>query len=175
MTSIEITAAQARAVFEYAADTGVVTRKVKTSGSAVIGPLNARDNGDGYSRVTLFGHRVYLHRLAWLLHYGAWPEGHVDHIDGDRSNNAINNLRDVDHTANAQNVHVAHSSTGLLGAYYEPGRNRFIARISVGPRGKAKSIYLGRFATAQAAHDAYLMAKAKLHPAASIAATQEAA
>ncbi len=170
MTVQAISAAQARAVFDYDHVTGVISRRCRGSNSAELGAILHRDNGDGYGRVTLLGRRVYLHRLAWLLHYGQWPEGQVDHIDGDRSNNSICNLRDVDHTANAQNIHVANSNTGLLGVSYDKGRRKFAARISVGPRGAARTIFLGRYDDAETAHQAYLRAKSKYHPAASIAA-----
>lgn len=164
-----IEAEAARAAFDYDPRTGTVTRKTG-SHRATIGPIVGRDNGDGYSRVTLLGQRIYLHRLAWLLHYGEWPKNQVDHIDGNRANNAASNLRDVSHTANAQNVHVANSNTGLLGVWYDKSRNKFLAQISVGPRASAKVIHLGRYTTAEDAHAAYLTAKAKYHPSASIAA-----
>lgn len=162
-----ISASRARDVFAYDCVTGIVTRKV----GGQVGPVLGRDNGNGYARVTLNGQRIYLHRLVWVLHYGKWPEGQVDHIDGNRSNNAISNLRDVDHTANAQNIHVAKSSsgTGILGVGWDKSRNLYIARISVGPRGKAKHKHLGRHKTADEAQAAYLRAKAKYHPAAYIA------
>lgn len=161
----QISAARARAVFDYDCATGIVTRKDGTC-------VSNRDNGSGYARVTLDGQRVYVHRLVWLLHYGAWPSAQVDHIDGDRSNNAISNLRDVDHTANAQNIHVAksNSGTGVLGVGWDKSRNLYIARISIGPRDSAKNKHLGRFKTIDEARAAYLRAKAKYHPAASIAA-----
>ena len=119
----DITAADARAVFAYDPITGVITRK-QGRHSAQLGPICSRDNGDGYGRVTFKGKRVYLHRLAWLLHYGEWPQNQVDHIDGDRTNNSITNLRDVDHTANAQNVHVAKGRTGLLGVSWDRERQK---------------------------------------------------
>lgn len=158
----KISAARARAVFVYDPATGLISRNGKV--------LNHRDNGDGYARATIDRQRVYLHRLAWLLHYGAWPKGQVDHIDGNRSNNVLSNLRDVDHTANAQNVHKAKGRTGLLGVSWDASRQKYIASISVGPRGRSKNIHLGRYADPNEAHSAYLVAKARYHPAAHIAA-----
>ena len=163
------TAEEARASFTYDPATGIITR-TKGTGSALLGAIQHRDNGDGYGRVTFKSERVYIHRLAWLLHYGEWPKRQVDHIDGDRTNNRAANLRDVGHTANAQNIHKANSNTGILGVSYCQQRKKFVARISVGPRGSSKTIHLGRFGDVERARQAYLAAKAKYHPAATIAA-----
>lgn len=161
MTYRAITAAQARAVFCYEPSTGIVSRKV-ASQSRWLKVVNQHDNGDGYSRVTLLGYRVYLHRLVWLLHYGEWPTHQVDHIDGDRSNNRIANLRDVDHETNAQNEHKARRnnlSAGLLGVSYVASRQKFAARITH----DGGSHHLGYFHLATDAHAAYVDAKRTLH------------
>jgi len=156
----DITAAQARAVFSYDPMTGIVSRRVKsTRGEA--GPVS-NDNGDGYSRVVFAGCRVYLHRLVWLLHYGEWPKGQIDHIDGNRLNNAITNLRDVPHEINAQNEHRARKnnhSTGVLGVSYVPSRKKYEANITV----SGQKVHLGRFDTVERAQIAYLTAKRAYH------------
>ena len=170
MKSKIISASRAVELFAYDPETGVVSRRFATTAKAAVGPITGRDNGDGYGRVTIDGQRVYLHRLAWLLHHGEWPRAQVDHVDGDRSNNRASNLRDVDHTANAQNVHKARGRVGLLGVSYDSSRQKYTAQISVGPRKSARVIHLGRYSTPEEAHRAYLRAKAKYHPAASIAA-----
>lgn len=164
---VSISAEQARDVYGYDSSTGLFWRKTKKRG-----PIKVAPDGRGYKQVMMLGQRIYLHRLAWLLHYGEWPKGQVDHIDGDVRNNAISNLRDVDHSANAQNIHVSWSSSGYLGVSYERRRDRYIAQISVGPRANAKGMYLGSYKTAAEAHEAYLVAKAKYHPAAAIASRQ---
>ena len=50
---------------------------------------------------------MFAHRLAWFWVHGAWPVGVIDHIDGVTTNNAIANLRDVDHALNMQNLKTA--------------------------------------------------------------------
>jgi len=104
------------------------------------------------------------------LFYGEYPNGIIDHIDGNRSNNAIENLRILDAAENTHNIRKAYSSnktTGLLGANYCKENKKYLARIMV--RGKMHNV--GRFKTAQEAHDAYMRAKAILHPA-SVAAAE---
>jgi hypothetical protein len=48
-------------------------------------------------------HRILAHRVCWMLHYGEWPENQIDHINGDRSDNRIENLRDVSQAQNQMN------------------------------------------------------------------------
>jgi len=99
------------------------------------------------------------HRLAWLYVTGHWPLVHVDHIDGNRKNNAFSNLREADRKTNAQNMRMAHrdNKTGLLGVTAH--RKTFVANILV----DGCQLRIGRFATAEEAHAAYLNAKRAMH------------
>lgn len=107
--------------------------------------------------------RLLVHRLAWMLVNGPIPEGmQVDHINCDRKDNRLANLRLVTHTENQQNQRRAHRSnraSGLLGARFDSRINRFYGSI----KDSGRSVYLGSFLTAQEAHEAYLAAKRRLH------------
>lgn len=100
------------------------------------------------------------HRLAWLYVHGRWPDGLIDHKNGDRADNRFDNLRDVAHRVNMQNLRKAFvsSKTGLLGASpLKDGRfGAFIKRD-----GKSKN--LGTFDTPELAHAAYVAAKRVIH------------
>lgn len=87
------------------------------------------DKGEGRRVSPVFG-RIYLaHRVAWAMHYGSWPTGQIDHINGNPSDNRISNLRDVSQTINAQNMPLRRdNSTGVPGVVKHNGR--FMARIS---------------------------------------------
>lgn len=89
--------------------------------------------------------KVYLaHRVVWAIHYGAWPDGEIDHIDGDKLNNKIENLRVVDGATNRRNMPTQKNNTsGHAGISVKNGK--WIARIGGGQRGKR--IYLGTFQT----------------------------
>lgn len=58
---------------------------------------------NGYLEASLKGRKYLLHRLAWFYVYGVWPSEVIDHINGEKSDNRICNLRDVTHTKNMQN------------------------------------------------------------------------
>jgi len=60
---------------------------------------------EGYLSGGHFGHNYSAHRMAWAIYYGKWPELEIDHINGDRSDNRIKNLRDVLHIVNVNNRH----------------------------------------------------------------------
>ena len=117
---------------------------------------------DGTRRLTISvdGARYFAHRLAWLYVHGVWPEGVIDHIDGNPGNNALANLRDVSVAINSQNRRRARSEskTGVLGVFKKNGH--FFASISVND----KTRHLGVFETVEEAHDAYVKAKRVLHP-----------
>ena len=82
------------------------------------------------------------HRVAWAIHYGEWPCSHIDHIDGDRSNNAIGNLRDVSPAENSKNLGIRSTNTsGISGVVWLKRRGKWMARGNID--GKAK--YLGEF------------------------------
>lgn len=83
----QVTKEMVEAVLRYNPETGVFRRKDKPN--AKVGCLNQK----GYLRITVFGERFVAARLAWLLHYGKWPETTVDHINGDPNDDRIANLR----------------------------------------------------------------------------------
>lgn len=161
MAESDLTAARLRDLLNYDAETGVFTRRVRTSNRVKVGDrVGTYSASDGYLRAHI-GNRLYLmHRLAWLYVNGGWPAKNLDHANGDRQDNRIANLREAMHRENGQNV-VAHrdNKSGLLGVTWHRQANGWNARICVD--GKQRS--LGIFQTAEAAHAAYLKAKAELH------------
>lgn len=132
---------------------------IKTMSDGVQRATAGSVHNAGY-RVTRFDSKVVrVHRLAFYLMEGEWPECDVDHINGDRSDNRWSNLRKVDRVTNLQNIRkaTAASSSGLLGACKSGDRWR--ARIRVAGR----CVSLGAFSTPEEAHAAYLKAKRHYH------------
>ena len=117
----------------------------------------------GYVRISLgeYGQHA-AHRLSYLFMEGKWPENDVDHVDGNKSNNAWCNLRHATRSQNMQNKRAAHKSnaTGLLGVREYNTTGKFEARIAF----EHSQIHLGVFDTAEEAHEAYVKVKRELHP-----------
>ena len=153
-----------RALLNYDAATGVFrwlvapNRRIKPG--SVAGCLDTK----GYRYIICDGRRYLEGRLAWFYTTGAWPKDQIDHIDGNKSNNRFANLREATQSQNMQNQRRAMRSNkiGVLGVSLD--RGKFRAQIWFD--GKQK--FLGYFATAEAAHAAYLAAKRKFHPTCTI-------
>ena len=157
-----ITAEHAGELLRYCPQTGNFTWSQDRGGGARVGDIAGTATSTGYRQIRLAGRLYFAHRLAWLLTHGAWPSGVIDHIDGNGMNNRIENLRDVSVAMNQQNQRRAHrsnKSSGLLGAHFDQRTGRWLAKISVAN----KTINIGRFATAQLAHKAYIEAKGAVH------------
>jgi hypothetical protein len=118
--------------------------------------------GEGYSYVTIDLRPCKAHRLAWLLHYGVMPAEYIDHINGDKLDNRIANLRLCTNAENMRNRAAPRSnSSGYKGVYFEAYTKRWKAQITVGGR----NTNLGRFPTAEEAHAAYRRAAEEWHGA----------
>jgi len=97
---------------------------------------------NGYRHGAIFSRRYFAHRVIWLFATGNWPENQIDHINGDRSDNRISNLRDVTKAENMKNMRVrAKSKSGASGVYWYEGLQKWQVFISV----KGKTRNLGRF------------------------------
>ena len=107
-------------------------------------PALTADNGEGYLTGTLLGNRVKAHQVIWLMVYGeSPPKGYeIDHINGIRSDNRLENLRCVKKEDNAKNQSLSErNQTGVLGvSFYKPNK-KWLARINA----LKKTKFLGYF------------------------------
>lgn len=150
-----IDAARLRELLDYDPATGALTRR---DGGAVPGWTDA----DGYRVLRVEGRRYFAHRLAWLYTHGSWPPDQIDHINGQPQDNRLANLRPATAAQNSQNERQARASnrtSGLLGVTWHKAARAWMAQIKL----NGKSSYLGLFDSPEAAHDAYLAAKRRLH------------
>lgn len=102
------------AMAAYDTVTGIFTSRISRRGVSVGMKMGSRSSSLGYIYIAL-NHKKYLaHRLAWLYVYGAWPLNEIDHINGDRSDNRIENLRLATSTQNKHNRVVRHDSKSQM-------------------------------------------------------------
>ncbi len=106
-------------------------------------------NGRGYRRIRINGRGFFTHRMAWILHYGSFPEGmFVDHINGDPSDNRIANLRLA--TSEGNNRNARGRRNGPKGVRHTR-KGKFAAAIKV----NGKTIQRGSYDTEDEAHEHY--------------------
>lgn len=147
-------------LLSYNPDTGVFTWK-QTRGKAKIGGNAGTVVAHGYIEIKVSGTMYKAHRLAWLMHYGVWPIGQIDHVNRIRSDNRIFNLRDVNQNNNQMNSGVRKDNTsGFKGVSYMPKYRKWRAYIRV----NNKLRHLGCFETPELASKAYQDEFSKLFP-----------
>lgn len=146
--------------FSYDQYTGIV-RSASNRRNVHIGDIVGSKDRQGYLVTTLFKRPVKLHRLAWLLTYQEWPNGQIDHINGDKSDNRIANLRVVTNSENKQNLTLSVANTsGHLGVSFHKASGKWRSTIKI----NGKSRHLGLYETVDLATRSYKDAKEKLHP-----------
>lgn len=137
---------EVRTTFSCNPETGEIFRNFK--------PVKMKPTRKGYQRVGFrFNKRfytLYAHRLIWFLVYGQVPKMEIDHIDGDKLNNSIRNLRDVNKTINQSNRKPnKKSSSSYKGVYFY--KNMWVSSIQI----NKKRTYLGSFNSEIKAAEAY--------------------
>lgn len=114
---------------------------------------------NGYVQGRVGGKKYYAHRVIWALHYGRWPEGQIDHINGNRADNRIANLRLASPSQNGANRHRVRGSSLCLGVSKHKQSGRWIAYIQK----NKKRTYIGIFKTEKEAAAAYASAARRIH------------
>lgn len=85
---------------------------------------------NGYLVGAIFDRKYRAHRVAWVCAYGAWPDEHIDHINHDRTDNRLANLRAVSQQENNRNVSKGLSNTsGVVGVSLHKASGLWHARI----------------------------------------------
>jgi hypothetical protein len=110
---------------------------------------------DGYAHTKIGNYYYGTHRLVWLYTHGLFPDGEIDHINGDRADNRIDNLRDVSKSTNHRNKQRPfHNKTGVIGVKLTK-RGVYMAEIFDGER----KVFLGSFKDLRDAQIARLAAE----------------
>ncbi len=131
-------------ILTYDLNTGRFTYKCKPRAQTEIGDIAGTIDKEGY-RVIKIKNKLYkAHRLAWLFIYGRMPIGQIDHINHNRDDNRIENLRVVNNQENQKNRLInKNNKSGVNGVFWNKLSNKWQARIRV----NSKAIHLGLFST----------------------------
>lgn len=143
-----------RRILSYDAETGVLTWKERTEAEDArkgrrttfnkqfAGKEAFTAKSGGYRVGRMFDVLYKAHRVAWAIHHAKWPDGSIDHINGDKSDNRIVNLRIVDASGNAKNSKMfSHNTSGYIGVGWYKAYGKWEAHI----QNEKKRIFLGYF------------------------------
>ena len=101
-------------------------------------------NGAGYLSGSFMGNKYLAHRVVWLMTHKEWPDGDIDHINGDKTDNRPENLRLVTKSQNLRNMRIpSDNKSGYIGVFWVGRINKWTAQI----RHNGKAIHLGYFST----------------------------
>lgn len=136
--------AKARETLDYDPSTGIFRWKMHRSSNAPRGSEAGYATDRGYIEIKLSGKVLKAHRLAWVLVYGTWPDGFIDHINGNRADNRIENLRVATRTENQRNSRLrTDNKSGVRGVRWAAREQKWHATIKNGGVSK----FLGSFAS----------------------------
>lgn len=153
-----LTADALRGVVRYDESTGVFTWAERIARRVKPGSVAGRISGLGYWRINIGGFSYPAHHLAWLYVHGCWPKDKIDHINLNRSDNRIANLREANDAQNRQNTRLQKNNKSGFKGVWRVG-NRWAAQINV----DGVPMRLGRFDSPEQASAAYLREKRKSH------------
>lgn len=130
-----------KSILDYDEFTGAFKWKISPKWNVNIGDI-AGNNHNGYYRITINSKKYLTHQLAWLYVYGEFANSFLDHINGDRGDCRISNLRKANHTTNGYNRgKPINNTSGVKGVCWSKLSNKWLVKIGV--NGKRK--YLGSF------------------------------
>lgn len=137
-----ITQARLKELLSYDPETGVLTWMVTMARTAMAGNRAGGPSNGGYRSIRVEGKLYREHRIVWFIWFGEFPNGQIDHINGLRTDNRIENLRDVTHQENAKNQKLKVTNTsGITGVSWSKSDKVWRARINI----DKKEINLGHY------------------------------
>lgn len=123
---ITVTHQQLLEILDYNPISGIFIWKKKISHKTVIGKVcGCYTRKNRYVYIELYKKRYVAHRLAWFYVYGVWPPKYIDHVNGNKHDNRLRNLREATARDNTRNKSVRRNTkTGKKGVTYEDGKYR---------------------------------------------------
>ena len=155
-----LTPARLCEVMAFSHDEPAPRWRISMGSRAGKGDIAGAINKCGYRHIKIDGHVYYAHRLAWLHFHGRWPDDMIDHINGDRADNRICNLREATNSQNMQNTgKPSTNKSGHKGVCWDKCRQKWAVEIRI----NGYKIHLGRFYTIENALAHYAQANARYH------------
>lgn len=138
-------------LFRWAEDRSRLIKKGEVAGTV---------NGCGYIKIKINGKQYLGHRLAWLMTYGEWPNGVIDHKNHNRKDNRICNLREATKSTNSHNARKPINNTsGVKGVHWCKRKNAWIAKVQL----MGKITEAGKFSSLSEAASAVMALRIRLH------------
>lgn len=146
-------------LFDYDKETGNLIWKIKPAARVKVGDVAGSIASDSYIRICINRKFYRAHRLVFLMHKGYLPKT-LDHINGDRVDNRIENLRPVTASQNQHNRKTnANNTSGYKGVSWHKGAKKWVTKIKL----EGKPIYLGLFDNLEEAAEVVRKTREELH------------
>lgn len=155
---IDITQEEVKNLFDYQ-DSGNLIRRFSVNSRAIKGQEIGSVGVRGYRRVSIDYTRFFLHRLIFLWHHG-YMSNEIDHINGDKTDNRIENLRSCTRSQNSCNKKIRRdNNTGVKGISWHKRSQKFIARVCY----NGKRTHIGYFDDIEEARKSVQKCRDELH------------
>lgn len=157
-----LTQKRLREVLKYCPATGLFSWLIDVSSTGRMGEVAGCKTRAGYIVIRIDGKLHLAHRLAYLYIYGVWPDRLVDHKNGVKSDNRLDNIRGASRSQNGQNTRSAwghNKASGFLGVHWSEQCGAWRAKVNH----QGRQYHAGTFDTPEEAHEAYVAKKRQLH------------
>lgn len=142
----------------YNPETGIFTWKFNGTRGVKAGDVAGSKMTHGYIALSIGGKKALGHRIAWLFAHGEFAQGNIDHINRNKSDNRISNLRLATYEQNAQNrLKNSKNTSGFKGVTWHKRDKKWQAAITV----SGKVLHLGYYKDPKEASIAYIEASKK--------------
>jgi len=130
-------------LFVYEKKSGRLINRIKRNSRAPQGAIAGSLNNSGYLVTRVSGRSIRVHRIVWEMHNGPIPFGiEIDHINRDRADNRIENLRLANRHEQNLNLSQRTSASHVTGVVFNKKDKKWQAQIGF----KGKHLYLGQYA-----------------------------
>lgn len=147
-------------ILDYDPLTGIFRWKVAKGYKIKVGSIAGSETGRGYLRIVIDNKKYMAHRLAWFHTFGEWPPKFIDHINGNKLDNKLSNLRLATRAENGYNRPALKNNTsGVKGVYWHTGEEKWRGRMHV----DGVEIQIGRWDSLDEARLAMEKARKDLH------------